>query len=133
MNVEQIKKMMSEISACIADPMGADHAEVSKASLERWHKTLNESLLKTPQMKDAEDAALQSPSHPTDAAAPAQSEEPVTTPISVADVKNAFRKVGIKVSQTHPEWLEYPIEHSAGIVCLSDVAKAFDALLKVKS
>lgn len=58
MNVEKIKNVMSEISACISDAMWDNNAEVPKSALRRWHETLNESLLKTPQMKDAEDAAL---------------------------------------------------------------------------
>lgn len=58
MNVEQIKKMMSEISSEYQDSRESGFSRVPEDALKRWHETLNESLLKTPQIKDAEDAAL---------------------------------------------------------------------------
>jgi hypothetical protein len=32
----------SELGRAIADPMWADHSEVTKAALKRWHRTIDE-------------------------------------------------------------------------------------------
>lgn len=39
-----IRDAIAGISNCISDPMWADHAEVSKFSLKKWHKALHDAL-----------------------------------------------------------------------------------------